>query len=991
MELSSTEASNASPSSPISLRDPYSFRPVLASPQLICPPPITPIPIAFYCLLQEILSSACISILPSEIKPVPQTPTQSANYQSTYLLLQDARTASIEELVDIVLNLLLSKPPWKHMDQVLLKKQQEKFLGIWGRDEGGYSPADAGQNGINSEALGPSKGLELLYGFRMNLQDLGSEGFVFVSQLLLSCLHRLSPEGSSRSVNAKSWVKEHGNAVAVITELLFAAPVTDWGKLDEHAGYLEPTWKCLGILCRGAGWWGRSAEFRDALERLARCFFKLPIASSLLTASLRVGLQPSEIHSTVDILLGILEANHGIPVDEKINAFTPRPFNFPLPAALDRHDFSKTYEFANLRVLFVAWVNATDADREREEYVNVWNMEMVLQHSETWRGVKMHPESAVRVGLVCLFNEFQRRTEGFKPSTDSKIMELIEGYVTHCYEKRKSGFRPEACVLENAAWILPWIWKRRMAGLEFVLAVTSNWFLASCEKVDGVLDLIRGNNEVAFEVIHDFFTHVFRYEFIAVSAEPKNTLKQVGRLLKVVLEVLAAIVEERRELGNGQLCLLVVRCCAEGIDREWIPGVCWAMVLQLLTKIPRGVLENAVRLAGVGNEMEMFIPVFLREMEIITAQCENSTAATLRSGQLKKQLAGLTAMLQFCSFIARVNERICASFAKKSHFITSTLTYLSRNHNRLFINSPSPELVWSYAASVGAACELLIVLFTLPLQPGSMGEIKGTDKGKAKAKGLGEEVTNNEIIKLVEILIGGRFEMSYVISPLCGLVQILDRSYWIGRPFIYLDVFATIRNVLLNNECHTWCILLDVFIPAIEALLEVEAPIAQTALNNRWNLTLTSRLFLHLLSSPVCPICSTRIDTPILYFLHLILSRNPTWKLDLLKESSKTPYAILTLAQLDALYETYTEKQEKNNVKSVIGIIESFPQWSANAAAKRRRFERGLLVEHVWRGGGERDAWGVYGVCRPVEGVGGCLVPRLEWGGREVGRERKRG
>ncbi|KAL7268086.1 hypothetical protein RUND412_009301, partial [Rhizina undulata] len=106
------------------------------------------------------------------------------------------------------------------------------------------------------------------------------------------------------------------------------------------------------------------------------------------------------------------------------------------------------------------------------------------------------------------------------------------------------------------------------------------------------------------------------------------------------------------------------------------------------------------------------------------------------------------------------------------------------------------------------------------------------------------------------------------------------------------------------------------------------------------------------------------IDTPILYFLHLILSRNPTWKLDFLKESSKTPYGILTLAQLDALYETYTEKQEKNNVKSVIGIVENFPQWSANATAKRRR---------------------------PDEVVGSCLVPRLEWGGRQVGRGRERG
>lgn len=123
-------------------------------------------------------------------------------------------------------------------------------------------------------------------------------------------------------------------------------------------------------------------------------------------------MKPAEVHSTLTILLAPLERLHGFPVSENVNAFTPTPFNFPISSALERHDFTKAFEFANLRVLFVSWVNADAAHRGFEEFRIPWGMDMVLQHTEAYKRLKSHPESALRVSLVYIFNEVQLKREG---------------------------------------------------------------------------------------------------------------------------------------------------------------------------------------------------------------------------------------------------------------------------------------------------------------------------------------------------------------------------------------------------------------------------------------------------------------------------------------------------------------------------------------------------------------------------------------------------
>jgi hypothetical protein len=138
----------------------------------------------------------------------------------------------------------------------------------------------------------------------------------------------------------------------------------------------------------------------------------LPCSASLLRVVLRVDLKPLDVHSIVTTLLSPLEHRCGISTSGKVNAFTPSPYKFPTAAALDRHDFSRDYEFANLRVMFVAWINGERTHRMLDEFRAPWDMQIVLQHTEAYKKLKAHPESAVRVALIYIFNEVQNGFAG---------------------------------------------------------------------------------------------------------------------------------------------------------------------------------------------------------------------------------------------------------------------------------------------------------------------------------------------------------------------------------------------------------------------------------------------------------------------------------------------------------------------------------------------------------------------------------------------------
>jgi hypothetical protein len=62
--------------------------------------------------------------------------------------------------------------------------------------------------------------------------------------------------------------------------------------------------------------------------------------------------------------------------------------------------------------MFVVWINGEDGHRRMEEFKAPWDMQVVLQHTEAYKKLKAHPESAVRVALVYVFNEIQSGCEG---------------------------------------------------------------------------------------------------------------------------------------------------------------------------------------------------------------------------------------------------------------------------------------------------------------------------------------------------------------------------------------------------------------------------------------------------------------------------------------------------------------------------------------------------------------------------------------------------
>lgn len=102
----------------------------------------------------------------------------------------------------------------------------------------------------------------------------------------------------------------------------------------------------------------------------------------------------------------------GVPESQQVNAFTPTPLNLPMLSNLDRHVFTNDYEFTSLRVLFVAWLNASQVHRRTPDIMDLYKMRAVLEHTEAVRRLEAHPESGVRVALIYIFNEMEMSSTG---------------------------------------------------------------------------------------------------------------------------------------------------------------------------------------------------------------------------------------------------------------------------------------------------------------------------------------------------------------------------------------------------------------------------------------------------------------------------------------------------------------------------------------------------------------------------------------------------
>ena len=526
---------------------------------------------ALVCLLDDLLSLDSIQLLTEPPGPV------DAHTKTLMLQAAGSSSAKIAQLVEINLHILLNQYPFS-APSTDLKPQQQRFFRIWtGEHELELAPGKSTVQGREQEkekgkkekgdrenTLPAAAGLSFLSEIRPNFQRLGNSGFHFIFELLLSCLQKLSPEGTSKNPNIRGWVGVHATAITVLSELLYSIPTTSWPGLDEQAECVFPVWQCLQLLTTGATWWGsESSLYRESMLRLAKCIcaflaplpfptadgvimvVKLPCSASLLRGLHRVDMRPPDVHSIITTVLQPLERQLGIATSGYINAFTPSPYSFPIVTALDRHDFTMEYEFANLRVMFVSWINSDLVTRRMEEFKAPWDIEAVLQHTEAYRRLKAHPESAVRVALIYIFNEVQRgcegmhssscklgggrysRKTGFKPCSDARAVELLQIYIsyvcrhphmvlsktpattvlnsnaTSCNDLQIS---PESCLAANAEWAIPWVWKRRSTDSTFAMAMTTTWLAAACNgplsETHAAFKIISKHAESAFSVFH---------------------------------------------------------------------------------------------------------------------------------------------------------------------------------------------------------------------------------------------------------------------------------------------------------------------------------------------------------------------------------------------------------------------------------------------------------------------------------------------------------
>ncbi|KAF8251783.1 hypothetical protein K440DRAFT_637026 [Wilcoxina mikolae CBS 423.85] len=808
-------------------------------------------------LLEELFSTPGISIVSESSAPI--------EYHTTTLLLQSARTATTPQLIELLLHILLSHPPFEHNDPKLLRTQQQRFFAIWTRNH----DLASGKASAEDDVLTATDGINVLASLRPDFQRLRDSGFRFICELLLSCLQRLSPESSSRNLNIRGWVDAHGAAVTVLSELLLSIPAADWLRLDEQAECAVP------LECHA-------------------------------------NEMPPDVHSIVTTLLGLLERRLGVVTSSRINAFTPSPYKFPTVPALDRHDFKRDYEIANLRVMFVSWMNAEDVHRQMEEFKAPWNMQVVLQHTEAYKKLKAHPDSAVYISHVHL-----QRTSTTSPlSSKTSLREELES-------------RPEACIIANAEWCIPWLWRKRAADTQFVIVMTSAWLGSACNgplsKAHPVFRLIEKHADNAFDVFHDLFRNVFSHEFVTNSADPEGTLRQLRKLLRIILDVTMLIKKDKPAFLNQQLS--------------------WKKACDVLISVSQATLTGATTLAEVLGSVDLFTPIILREMEEVNTCCQSHDAAELPVEQLKAKLENLTALVQFSIILARAHESIFFAFAKRSHMMSSAVQYVGTSYTELLVCSSKPELTWLHSASVGSVIELLVIT------------------------GFGVNINRTPNISSVSIFSASKDDTANREEEIGRIVTVLvNRNPQVVHPtsLVYCSTHQASKT-----GCPNPYILFNSHVT-----LPLTTEQGQTLLSSRWNLSLAAKFLKFLLvpHSLCCPTCHTPLYQDISAILVLLLSWHPVWQNDLKKEAGLgMKYSFLEYTEIEKrIRELVDDGGRVEDADALMKVVECFEGWP-KAKVLRKWLDR--EVKSIGREK-ERDTVekGWYRLFRPVEGGAGVLM-----------------
>jgi hypothetical protein len=137
---------------------------------------------------------------------------------------------------------------------------------------------------------------------------------------------------------------------------------------------------------------------------------------------------------------------------------------------------------------------------------------------------------------------------------------------------------------------------------------------------------------VCSNLLQDLLKNVLTYEFVTSSADKESALRQIRRLLRVILEVILVFARTKPSLLTQHLCMLIFRCFMDSLDQEWIPIECkwtnlnkvfslvhlslgWSMACVVFTYVPKLSLTGAVKLAQVTGSVE------LRELAYYATLC----------------------------------------------------------------------------------------------------------------------------------------------------------------------------------------------------------------------------------------------------------------------------------------------------------------------------------------------------------------------------------
>lgn len=70
------------------------------------------------------------------------------------------------------------------------------------------------------------------------------------------------------------------------------------------------------------------------------------------------------------------------------------------------------------------------------------------------------------------------------------------------------------------------------------------------------------------------FRHILNNDFVQKSADRQTTMQQIRRLFRIVLDLALLLEEDGTQVLTGHFAMMLMRCCVESLDSEWLPAEC---------------------------------------------------------------------------------------------------------------------------------------------------------------------------------------------------------------------------------------------------------------------------------------------------------------------------------------------------------------------------------------------------------------------------------